>query len=343
VLRQQHPALVLFQQGAGPGYCSGKQKPGDEAVCFGCRLGPGISRKVNARDSWIQFGTLSAKRDSFRVNKAAILQTLEEQMRADGCLFCPAFRWQHVRTDVDDLPEVIELGKDSLFEVKTSALNPKKALGIQPKKTPIDLGLTFRLDTAAKAAEPAPGRNVPTVRYADIAGQDTALEQLKNVVELPLTHQAYFEALRVEPQSGVLLYGPPGNGKTLLAKAVATESNAHFELISGPEILSKWVGESEANLRKLFARARQLAPSVVLIDELDSIAVERALIDTVRPFGLATESSTMPGTARNWGNSEGAHTGHADGRVLPRPPSRSSGPQFPAPCALEGSQVGSNP
>jgi transitional endoplasmic reticulum ATPase len=101
------------------------------------------------------------------------------------------------------------------------------------------------------------------------------LEQLKHVVELPLTHQAYFEALRVAPQSGVLLYGPPGNGKTLLAKAVATESNAHFELISGPEVLSKWVGESEANLRKLFARARQLAPSVILIDELDSIAPRR--------------------------------------------------------------------
>jgi ATP-dependent 26S proteasome regulatory subunit len=263
------------RHGAGPGYCSGKRMPSDEAVYFGCRFCQGISRQVDDQDSWIQFGALSASHDSFRVNKAAILKTLEQQTRADGCLFCPAFRWQHVRADVDDLPEVIELGKDSLFEVKTSALNPKKALGIQPKKASEEEDWVFPLDREARAAESAPMRNVPSVHYADIAGQDAALEQLKNVVELPLTHRSYFEALRVEPQSGVLLYGPPGNGKTLLAKAVATESNAHFELISGPEVLSKWVGESEANLRKLFARARQLAPSVVLIDELDSIAPRR--------------------------------------------------------------------
>jgi transitional endoplasmic reticulum ATPase len=239
------------QHGAGSGYCSGKQASGDEATYFGCRLGPGISRQVDDPDSWIQFGALSAKRDSFQVHKAAILKTLERQMQADGCLFCPAFRWHRVRADVAELPEVIELGTTSLFEVKYSAINPKKALGIQPKKPADEEDSVFRFDGEAKVAESA--RNVPTVRYADIAGQDVALEQLRNVVELPLTHQAYFEALRVEPQSGVLLYGPPGNGKTLLAKAVATESNAHFELISGPEVLSKWVGESEANLRKLFA------------------------------------------------------------------------------------------
>jgi transitional endoplasmic reticulum ATPase len=124
--------------------------------------------------------------------------------------------------------------------------------------------------------EEAPAvRNVPAVRYADIAGQDAALAQVKNVIELPVSHADYFEALRVQPQSGVILYGPPGNGKTLLAKAVATECNAHFELISGPEILSRWVGQSEANLRRIFERARELAPSVVLIDELDSIAPRR--------------------------------------------------------------------
>src|SRR5439155_2679294 len=184
------------------------------------------------------------------------------------------FRCQRVCADVDELPELIKLGPQSMFQVRYAAFNPDHALGIEPKAAPDSGEVAIQLGVArlGQQKEPAPQRNVPKVRYADIAGQEAALEQIKNVVELPLTHQAYFEALRVAPQSGVILYGPPGNGKTLLAKAVATESHAHFELISGPEVLSKWVGESEANLRNLFARARQLAPSVVLIDELDSIA-----------------------------------------------------------------------
>jgi transitional endoplasmic reticulum ATPase len=119
---------------------------------------------------------------------------------------------------------------------------------------------------------------VPQVRFADIAGLGTVLEEIKNVVQLPLTHADYFTALGVEPHGGVLLYGPPGNGKTLLAKAVACESQAHFELVNGPEVLSPFIGQSEINLRLLFERARELAPSVILLDELDSLAPRRNLV-----------------------------------------------------------------
>jgi AAA+ superfamily predicted ATPase len=268
-----------LRHGAGAGYCSGQSTPGAEPTSFGCRFCKGVSREVDGSgyrgDSWIRFGTLSVRRDSFRVDKTAILRTLEQQARTNACLFCPAFHWRRVRADVDDLPDVIKLGGDSKFEVKYSTINPKKALGIQPKETADNADLLFGLEAGERPAAPPQTRNVPNVRYSDIAGQDAALEQIKNVVELPLKYAAYFEALQVEPQRGVLLYGPPGNGKTLLAKAVATESNAHFELISGPEILSRWVGQSEENLRHVFERARQLAPSVVLIDELDSIAARR--------------------------------------------------------------------
>jgi transitional endoplasmic reticulum ATPase len=126
--------------------------------------------------------------------------------------------------------------------------------------------------------ERPPVRQVPNVRYTDVAGQEVAVEQVQNVVELPLRQADYFAALGVEPHRGLLLFGPPGNGKTLLAKAVACESNAHFELINGPEILSRWVGQSEENLRRVFARARQLSPSVVLLDELDSLAPRREVL-----------------------------------------------------------------
>ena len=118
-------------------------------------------------------------------------------------------------------------------------------------------------------------RHVPTVRYADVAGQGAAVQAVRDVCELPLTHGAYFAALGLAPPRGVILYGPPGNGKTLLAQAVATETAAHLEIISGPEILSQWVGGSEAHLRQVFARARAHHPAVILIDELDALAGRR--------------------------------------------------------------------
>ena len=270
------------QHGASDAYCSGQRSPGDEATYFGCRFVQGVDRSLDGEAygavSWIRFGSLSPRRDSFRVDKSAIYQALEQETRAEACVLCPAFSWRRVRADVDDLPDTIELDAASPFEVRYSAINPKRALGIKPKELADQGSLLFGLDGTERVEEPPPVRYVPAVRYADIAGQDAALQHIQNVVELPLRQAAYFEALGVEPQQGILLYGPPGNGKTLLAKAVASESKAHFELISGPEILTRWVGQSEENLRRLFARARQLAPSVILIDELDSIAPRRAYV-----------------------------------------------------------------
>src|SRR5689334_24828323 len=95
------------------------------------------------------------------------------------------------------------------------------------------------------------------------------------MIELPLRHPEIFEKLGIEAPKGVLLYGPPGTGKTLLAKAVANVSNAHFISISGPEIMSKFYGESEARLREIFKEAKEKAPSIIFVDEIDSIAPKR--------------------------------------------------------------------
>ena len=118
-------------------------------------------------------------------------------------------------------------------------------------------------------------RGVPQVTYEDIGGIRGEIKKVREMIELPLRHPEIFEKLGIEAPKGVLLYGPPGTGKTLLAKAVANESQAHFISISGPEIMSKFYGESEARLREIFKEAREKAPSIIFVDEIDSIAPKR--------------------------------------------------------------------
>src|SRR5437773_3410607 len=118
-------------------------------------------------------------------------------------------------------------------------------------------------------------RGVPQVTYEDIGGLKEEIQKVREMIELPLRHPEIFEKLGIEAPKGVLLYGPPGTGKTLLAKAVANESNAHFISISGPEIMSKFYEEAEARLREIFKEAKEKAPSIIFIDEIDSIAPKR--------------------------------------------------------------------
>ncbi len=116
---------------------------------------------------------------------------------------------------------------------------------------------------------------VPEVHWSDIGGLEDVKQELREAVEWPMRNPEVFEKMGIEPPRGILLFGPPGTGKTLLAKAVATESGANFIAVRGPEILSKWVGESEKAVRKIFRRARQVAPAIIFFDELDSIAPAR--------------------------------------------------------------------
>ena len=116
---------------------------------------------------------------------------------------------------------------------------------------------------------------VPEVTYEDIGGLDGEIKNIREMIELPLKHPEIFERLGVEPPKGVLLHGPPGTGKTLIAKAVANEVNAHFLLINGPEVMSKYYGQSEENLRRKFEEAEKNAPAIVFIDEIDAIASKR--------------------------------------------------------------------
>jgi transitional endoplasmic reticulum ATPase len=126
-------------------------------------------------------------------------------------------------------------------------------------------------------SEPVPELEMPSrTTYEDIGGLDEEIRRIREMVELPLRHPEIFQRLGIDPPKGVLLHGPPGCGKTLLARAVANESEANFYAINGPEIMSKFYGESEARMRKMFEDAEKNAPSILFIDEIDAIAPKRS-------------------------------------------------------------------
>jgi len=147
-----------------------------------------------------------------------------------------------------------------------------KVVEIEPEEAVIITKNT----TVEFSDKPAAGfEGIKRFSYEDIGGLKDELQRLRETIELPLRHPELFQKLGIEPPKGVLLYGPPGTGKTLIAKAVANESGAHFIPIAGPEIISKYYGESEQRLREVFEEARENAPSIIFIDELDSIAPRR--------------------------------------------------------------------
>jgi transitional endoplasmic reticulum ATPase len=146
--------------------------------------------------------------------------------------------------------------------------------GFQPPAAAVIVVQSTQVVLSDKPAK-ASAMNVPRVSYEDIGGLTDEIRKLRETIELPLRYPELFERLGVEAPKGVLLHGPPGTGKTLLAKAVASETNANFSSISGPEIISKFYGESKGHLREIFDQAQENAPSIIFIDELDSIAPKR--------------------------------------------------------------------
>lgn len=162
-----------------------------------------------------------------------------------------------------DIIEISVMGRK--IELMATRVAPSKDAAVIGDRTKIEIS-----DKPAKE-EKAGTR----VRYEDIGGLSAEIKKVREMIELPMKHPELFERLGVEAPKGVLLYGPPGTGKTLLAKALASETNAHFETLSGPEIMSKYYGESEEKLRQLFKTAEENAPSIILIDEIDSIAPKR--------------------------------------------------------------------
>jgi transitional endoplasmic reticulum ATPase len=147
------------------------------------------------------------------------------------------------------------------------------ATKITPAADAVIMGDRTGIEISEKPAKEE--RATPRISYEDIGGLGPEIKKIREMIELPMKHPELFERLGVEAPKGVLLHGPPGTGKTLLAKALASETNSHFQTLSGPEIMSKYYGESEERLREIFKEAEQEAPSIIFIDEIDSIAPKR--------------------------------------------------------------------
>jgi len=147
------------------------------------------------------------------------------------------------------------------------------AIKITPAADAVIMGDRTAVEISEKPAKEE--RAIPRITYEDIGGLGPEIKKIREMIELPMKHPELFERLGVEAPKGVLLHGPPGTGKTLLARALASETNSHFTTLSGPEIMSKYYGESEERLREIFKEAEQEAPSIIFIDEIDSIAPKR--------------------------------------------------------------------
>ncbi len=160
---------------------------------------------------------------------------------------------------------------DNIFEYKVVGVQPDNESVIVNKETKI----LIESEDFLSQKEQMDSKAIPKVSYEDIGGLDDTIKNLREMVELPMRYPELFQRLGVNPPKGVLLHGPPGTGKTLLAKAVASESASHFIHVSGPEIMSKFYGESEQKIREIFDEAGENEPSIIFIDEIDSIAPKR--------------------------------------------------------------------
>lgn len=196
-------------------------------------------------------------------NAEQIVLSPTEKVRAEGLEDYMTYNYlNHVFTTGDTITLGTQLGGRVQFVVTST--KPAKPVIVTE-------GTSFKLGSMAKAVD----ATVSRITYDELGGLRGEVQKIREMVELPMRHPELFEKIGVEAPKGVLLYGPPGTGKTLLAKAVAGETNAHFISLSGPEIMGKFYGESEERIREIFKQAEENSPSIVFIDEIDSIAPKR--------------------------------------------------------------------
>ena len=197
------------------------------------------------------------------VNAEQITLSPTEKITTDGLQEYMIYNYlNHVFTNGDSISLNTQVGNKIQFVITNT--KPSKPVIVTENTI-------FKLGSLTKAID----SSVPRITYDELGGLKNEVQKIREMVELPMRHPELFDKIGVEAPKGVLLYGPPGTGKTLLAKAVAGETNAHFISLSGPEIMGKHYGESEERIREIFTQAEENSPSIIFIDEIDSIAPKR--------------------------------------------------------------------
>ncbi|WP_415283353.1 CDC48 family AAA ATPase [Candidatus Nitrososphaera sp. FF02] len=205
---------------------------------------------------------LAVRRAESKVAKSITLMPIGDSNITVDKEFCEFVKGRLKGFPVSEGDEISVVILGNPMDFKVEKLAPKAIVRVE-KSTKL-----------AILAETAQDRK-PRVTYEEIGGMKEQIRRLREIVELPMRHPEVFARLGIEPHSGILMYGPPGTGKTLIAKALASESEANFFIINGPEIMNKYYGETEARLRDIFKEAKESAPSIIFIDEIDAIAPKR--------------------------------------------------------------------
>ena len=257
---------------------------------WGCKQLDDLDRHLSKRASyamkyWYGFGEFVSE-GVWKVNKGLIKDYLKKEAGDKNLDYCKIFSLEKAWKIVDGLPDEIDTHGSAWWDIDyredfEGAAILKRPVGIKHRAAGSRArggGVSAVMKDGVLNLEAAEERTryIPNVTFDDVGGIDDIIGQIREVIELPLKRPDIYRYLGIEPHKGILFYGEPGTGKTLIAKAIANETKAHFIPVSGPEVLSKWYGESESNLRDIFEEARELQPAIIFFDEIDSMTQNRS-------------------------------------------------------------------
>jgi len=234
---------------------------------------------------WFQFGSFNES-GQWVIDKQMIKDAILREVELKKVMLCEVFDSKNIDLALNKLQDIIDVENSDSWEVEYETSIIDNEIIKTPARINIKKREYYQVNYAGDVVKSSDNfsnenikgknRNIPIVTFDEIGGIKEIIQEIREIIELPIKYTELFQHLSVKPHKGILLSGSPGCGKTLIAKAIANEVKAHFISVNGPELLSKWFGESEENLRKVFREANELQPTIVFFDEIDSIAQSRS-------------------------------------------------------------------